>query len=93
MKKDEEALRRVTNVKELKGKLNSQKDEQFHAAYNHDSWYLNQMKAVNHIFLFRLNIDIDIDIDKPDWSQHRTQTVIRRKRTSCHRQNKATSVT
>ena len=61
MKKDEEALRRVTNVKELKGKLNSQKDQQLHAAYNHDSRYLNQMKAVNHIFLFRSNIDIRND--------------------------------
>jgi len=61
VKKDEEALRRVTNVKELKGKLNSQKDEQLHAAYNHDSRYLNQMKAVNHIFLFRSNIDIRND--------------------------------
>lgn len=61
VKKDEEALRRVTNVKELKGKLNSQKDEQLHAVYNHDSRYLNQMKAVNHIFLFRSNIDIRND--------------------------------
>ena len=61
MKKDEEALRRVTNVKELKGKLNSQNDEQLHAAYHHDSSYLNQMKAVNHIFLFRSNIDIRND--------------------------------
>ena len=51
----------MTNVKELKGKLNSQKDEQLHAAYNHDSRYLNQMKAVNHIFLFRSNIDIRND--------------------------------
>ena len=61
VKKDQEALRRVTNVKELKGKLNSQKDEQLHAAYNHDSRYLNQMKPVNHIFLFRSNIDVRND--------------------------------
>ena len=57
-KKEVEILRRVTNVKELKGKLNTQKDEQLHAAYNHDTKYLNQMKPVNHIFLFRSNIDI-----------------------------------
>ena len=57
-KKDEEALRRVRNVKELKGTLNTQKDEQLHLLYNHDTRYLNQMKPVNHIFLFRSNIDI-----------------------------------
>ena len=57
-KKDEEALRRVRNIKELKGNLNTQKDEQLHVLYNHDTRYLNQMKPVNHIFLFRSNIDI-----------------------------------
>ena len=45
-------------VKELKGKLNTQRDEQIHASYNHDSRYLNNMKPVNHIYLFRSNIDI-----------------------------------
>ena len=54
-RKEEEILRRVTNAKELKGKLNTKKDEQLHAAYNHDARYLNQMKPVNHIFLFRSN--------------------------------------
>ena len=57
-KKDEEVLKRVRNVKELKGNLNTQKDEQLHLLYNHDTRYLNQMKPVNHIFLFRSNIDI-----------------------------------
>jgi len=57
-KKDEEALRRVRNIKELKGNLNTQKDEQLHFLYNHDTRYLNQMKPVNHIFLFRSNIDM-----------------------------------
>ena len=52
-KKDEEALRRVRNIKELKGNLYTQKDEQLHLLYNHDTRYLNQMKPVNHIFLFR----------------------------------------
>ena len=61
VKKDVEVLRRITNIKELKGKLNSQKDEQIHSSYNHDSRYLNQMKPVNHIFLFRSNIDIRND--------------------------------
>ena len=42
----------------MKGKLNTQKDEQLHASYNHDSRYLNQMKPINHIFLFRSNIDV-----------------------------------
>ena len=48
-KRKEEALRRVTNITELKGKLDTQKDEQLHASYNHDSRYLNQMKPINHI--------------------------------------------
>jgi hypothetical protein len=38
-KKEEESLRRVNNIKELRGKLNTQKDEQLHAAFNHDSRY------------------------------------------------------
>lgn len=58
VKKEEETLRCITNIKELKGKLNTQKDEQFHASCNHDSRYLNQTKPINHIFLFRSNIDV-----------------------------------
>ena len=57
VKKEEETLHCVMNIKELKGKLNTQKDEQLHASYNHDSRYFNQMKPINHIFLFRSNID------------------------------------
>ena len=40
-------------------KLDNQKDEQLHMSYNHDSRYLNQMKHINHVFLFRSNIDIN----------------------------------
>lgn len=58
VKKEEETLHCVMNIKELKGKPNPQKDEKLHAPYNHDSRYLNQMKPINHIFLFRSNIDI-----------------------------------
>lgn len=58
VKKEEETLHCVMNIKELKGKLNTQKDEQLHASYNHDSRYLNQMKPINHISLFRSNIDV-----------------------------------
>ena len=58
VKKKEETLRCVRNIKGLKGKLNTHKDEQLHASYNHDSRYLNQMKPINHIFLFRSNIDV-----------------------------------
>ena len=60
-KKRVEALRRITNIKQLKGKLSSQKDNQIHSSYNHDSRYLNQMRPVNHIFVFRSNIDIQND--------------------------------
>ena len=56
MKKDEQALRQVTNITELKGKLNSQKHEQLHESYNHDSRYLNQIKAVNHIIVLSFPI-------------------------------------
>ena len=35
-----------------------QKDEQLHLLYNHDTRYLNQIKPVNHIFLFRSNINV-----------------------------------
>lgn len=58
VKKEEETLHCVMNITELKGKPNPQKDEKLHAPYNHDSRYLNQMKPINHIFLFRSNIDI-----------------------------------
>lgn len=37
--KKEEVLRRITIIKELKGKLNSQKHEQIHAFYDHDNRY------------------------------------------------------
>ena len=57
-KNDEEASRRVRNIKALKGNLNAQKDEQLHLLYNQDTRYLNQMKPVNHIFLLLSNIDI-----------------------------------
>lgn len=58
VKKEEDTLHCVMNIKELKGKLNTQKDEQLHASYNHDSRYLNQMKPINHISLFRSNINV-----------------------------------
>ena len=56
--KRKETLRHVTNIMELKGKLDTQKGEQFDASYNHNSRYFNQMKPINHIFLFRSIIDI-----------------------------------
>ena len=56
--KRKEALRHVTNIMELKGKLDTQKGEQLDASYNHNSRYFNQMKPINHIFLFRSIIDI-----------------------------------
>ena len=58
VKKENEVLRRITSVTQLRGILNSQKDEQLHSVYNHDRRYLNQMTPTNHIFLFRSNIDV-----------------------------------
>ena len=56
--KEEESLRRMDNVEQLRGHVNSQKDEQLHAKYNHDMRYLNEMKPVNHIFVFRSNVSM-----------------------------------
>ena len=58
VKKEEGILRRVTNVQELNGLLNTQREEQSHIIYNKDSSFLNQMQPVNHIFLFRSNMDL-----------------------------------
>ena len=57
MKKEDEVLRRVTHVRQLKGLVNTQTQEQLNNFYNKDSHFLNSMKPVNHIFLFRSNID------------------------------------
>ena len=56
-KQREEILRRITFVKELNGLINSQRDEQLHSSCRYDSRFFNNMKAVNHIFLFRSIID------------------------------------
>ena len=45
-------------MKELKGRLNTQQDEQFHSACRYDSRFFNNMKPVDHIFLFRSIIDL-----------------------------------
>ena len=57
VKKEDEVLRRVTHVRQLKGLVNTQTQEQLNNFYNKDSHFLNSMKPVNHIFLFRSNID------------------------------------
>ena len=54
---EKEVVRRTTIVKELKIRINRQIDEHIHASYNHDTRFLNQMKPINHIFLFRSLID------------------------------------
>ena len=45
-------------MKELKGRLSMQQDEQLHSACRYDSRFFNNMKPVNHIFLFRSIIDL-----------------------------------
>ena len=56
--KRKEILRRVTHIKELKGVVNTQRDEQLHAAHRYDSCFLNVMIPVNHIFLLCSIIDL-----------------------------------
>ena len=57
VKKDEEVLRRVTHVKQLNGLINTHGQKQLNNVYNKDRHFLNSLKPVNHIFLFRSNID------------------------------------
>ena len=52
-----ESLRRITCVKELSGKINSETVEHLNGSYNKNRHFLNQMKPINHIFLFRSIID------------------------------------
>ena len=42
VKREEEVLRRLDNVEQLKGRLNSQKDEKLHTRYNHDTMQIPQ---------------------------------------------------
>ena len=56
-----ESLRPITCVKELRGKINSETVEQLHGFYNKNRHFLNQMKPINHIFLFRSIIDLAND--------------------------------
>ena len=48
-----EILRRVTFVKELCGRVNTQTEEQLHSQEVKNNYFLNMMKSTNHLFLFR----------------------------------------
>ena len=52
-----EILRRVTFVKELCGRVNTQTEEQLHSQEVKNNYFLNMMKSTNHLFLFRSIID------------------------------------
>ena len=52
-----ELLRRVHLVNELKGKINTQVEEQLHRKLNRSNHFLNQMDPVRHIFMFRLILE------------------------------------
>lgn len=56
-KAEQEILRRVRLVKELKGTINTQLEEQLYSTYKYDSRFLNKMQPINHVFLFRSIID------------------------------------
>ena len=44
--------------KRVSGKINSETVEQLHGSYNKNRHFLNQMKPINHIFMFRSIIDL-----------------------------------
>ena len=48
-----EVLRRVTNIDELNGIVNTQVEEQLHLKFRKFKHFLNMMQPVSHIFLFR----------------------------------------
>ena len=50
---EKESLRRVTNVNELFGLVNTQVEEQLHSKFRKYKGFLNMMQPVSHIFLFR----------------------------------------
>ena len=56
--KPKEILRRITHVPQLNGILNTQREEQLNFSINKDRRLINQMKPVNHLFLFHCIMDI-----------------------------------
>lgn len=55
--KEIEVLRKTKYVPELNGMINTESEEQLHNALGRDRYFMNNMSAVRHIFLFRSNID------------------------------------
>ena len=53
--KPKEILRHITHVPQL---LNTQHEEQLNYSINKDTRFINQIKPVNHLFLFRCITDI-----------------------------------
>ena len=57
-KKEVEVLRRTEHVPELNGIINTETEEQLHNAMGRDRYFMNNMSATRHIFLFRSNVDL-----------------------------------
>ncbi|XP_048254270.1 uncharacterized protein LOC124148760 [Haliotis rufescens] len=53
-KSDEELLRRITFVPEMKGSINSQVEEQLHREMNRNNYFLDSMSPGNYMFVLRL---------------------------------------
>ncbi|XP_048258247.1 uncharacterized protein LOC124129125 [Haliotis rufescens] len=53
-KSDEELLRRITFVPEMKGSINSQVEEQLHREMNRNNYFLDAMSPGNYMFVLRL---------------------------------------
>ncbi|XP_071849794.1 uncharacterized protein [Apostichopus japonicus] len=53
-----EILRRITNVPQLHGFINTQVVEQLHQQINRNNNFLTQMKPARHIFMFRNLLDL-----------------------------------
>jgi hypothetical protein len=53
-----EALWRTEHIPELNGIINTETEEQLHSAMGRDRYFMNNMSATRHIFLFRSNVDL-----------------------------------
>ena len=54
VKKDVEVLRRIEHIPELKGRFNTEVEEQLHSSFVRNNHFLNSMKPEKHIFLIRV---------------------------------------
>eukprot|EP00794_Sanderia_malayensis_P018519 gene18519-20377_t len=59
--KPKEIRRRITHVPQLNGLINTQREGQLNSSIRKDTRFLNQMKPINHIYLFCCILEIRND--------------------------------